>query len=304
MSRWTASSLILILLLIAPGVAAPAHAGDWDALKARLAADGFAQAQLDRIFDRPEAVPDPEPMARKMRALAEKRLNLAKPEAERQPEPEVHEFFLDWLHVAGTYGFLATHRALLAEVRQRFGVPEYVMAGMYMVETGLGTNPGKRSAFITLASMAAARPVDVWPLLADLSLGVGDEAWFADKVKAKADWAYKELTALLREADAAGLDPLDMTGSVFGAIGLCQFMPSNVEAYGADGDGDGVVNVYNQADALFSMASYLAGHGWREDMTPEQQDAVIFTYNHAWVYVRTIRALAERLRAVDEEYGL
>ena len=304
MSRWTASSLILLLLTIVPGLAAPARAGDWDALKARLAADGFASGEMDQIFDRPEVAFNPEPMARKMRALTEKRLNLAKPEPERQPEPEVHEFFLDWMHVAGAYGFLATHRGLLAEVRQRFGVPEYIMVSMFMVETGLGTNTGKRSALLTLASMAAARPEAVRALLTDLPIPPEDEAWFAERVRDKADWAYKELTALLREAHAVGLDPLYMGGSVFGAIGMCQFMPSNVEAYGADGDGDGLVNVYGMEDALFSMASYLAGHGWREDMTPEQQDGVIFTYNHAWIYVRTIRALAERLRAVDEEYGL
>lgn len=303
MSRWTASSLVFVLLLLLPGAACWACAGDWDALKTRLAADGLDRGELNRIFDRPEVTFDPEPMQHKMRALTEKRLNLAKPEAERQAEPEVHEFFLNWRQVAGAYGFLVTHRELLGKVRQRYAVPEEIMAAMYMVETSLGTNLGKRSALITLASMAVARPEAVRAGLADLPLGSEDGAWFAGQVQKKANWAYRELVALLHEARAAGIDPLGMTGSLFGAIGLCQFMPSNVEVYGADGDGDGVVNVYNEPDALFSMASYLSCHGWRADMTRDGQDKVIFAYNHAWVYVRTIRALAERLRSVDREYG-
>ena len=49
-----------------------------------------------------------------------------------------------------------------------------------------------------------------------------------------------------------------MTGSFAGALGICQFMPSNIEKLGIDMDGDGKVDLTaSTADAVASAANYL-----------------------------------------------
>jgi hypothetical protein len=74
--------------------------------------------------------------------------------------------------------------------------------------------------------------------------------------------------------------------STKGAEGPMQFLPSTFAAYGVDADGDGVANIQDPADAVFSAARYLcaagAGRGGQA-----LYDA-IWAYNHADWYVRLV----------------
>jgi hypothetical protein len=49
--------------------------------------------------------------------------------------------------------------------------------------------------------------------------------------------------------------------SYAGARGLMQFMPPTFAAYGVDGDGDGLVDIDNDADSIHSAANYLLASG-------------------------------------------
>ncbi len=97
-------------------------------------------------------------------------------------------------------------------------------------------------------------------------------------------------------ADRDGIDPLGIRGSIYGAIGLCQFMPSNVFSFGVDGDQNGRVDPFAKPDALHSIANYLRGHGWRKGMDREGQHRIIFDYNHSTIYANTVLAMAEKIR--------
>ena len=69
----------------------------------------------------------------------------------------------------------------------------------------------------------------------------------------------REFLLLAREQQ---VDPLSLTGSYAGAMGLPQFMPSSFRAYAVDFDGDGHINIWSDpTDAIGSVASYLQ-HGW------------------------------------------
>ena len=96
------------------------------------------------------------------------------------------------------------------------------------------------------------------------------------------------------------LEPKDLPSSIYGAIGLCQFMPSNIALYGADGDGDGRIDLFNVNDAAMSLARYLAKHGWKPGVTLAQQHSLLMKYNHSKVYANTILALADLIRLEEE----
>lgn len=52
-------------------------------------------------------------------------------------------------------------------------------------------------------------------------------------------------------------------GSWAGAMGQSQFMPTSFLKYGADGDGDGKIDIWQNTDDVFaSIANYLATEGW------------------------------------------
>jgi membrane-bound lytic murein transglycosylase B len=72
-----------------------------------------------------------------------------------------------------------------------------------------------------------------------------------------------ELEKTLLLARQEGIDPFSLLGSFAGAVGMPQFMPSNILKYGVDYDGDGIVDLRNSAaDAIGSVANFLVAHGW------------------------------------------
>ncbi|MEC8294652.1 MAG: peptidoglycan-binding protein, partial [Pseudomonadota bacterium] len=79
----------------------------------------------------------------------------------------------------------------------------------------------------------------------------------------RADYFTDELIAALQLIEAGHASPRGLKSSWAGALGQPQFMPSNVMKYGADGDGNGTVDLFrSEADTLASIARYLADHGW------------------------------------------
>jgi membrane-bound lytic murein transglycosylase B len=176
-------------------------------------------------------------------------------------------------------------------------VPEEIVVSILLVETELGQNTGSRRAFNTLASMALLGDLDmIRPYLSGDLLTPSNEGYARRRCREKSDWAYHELKSLIRYAQSNGLDPLEIPGSIYGAIGLCQFMPSNVPSYGVDADGDGRIDLFAADDALHSIGKYLSNHGWKCRLSRKSQHRVIMTYNRSRTYANTVLAVAEQLR--------
>lgn len=77
-------------------------------------------------------------------------------------------------------------------------------------------------------------------------------------------------------------------GSYAGAQGPMQFMPATFRAYGVDGDGDGVANIYDVHDAIFSAANYLAANGAAAGNVVN----ALLRYNHSMTYVNKVLGIA------------
>jgi hypothetical protein len=80
-----------------------------------------------------------------------------------------------------------------------------------------------------------------------------------------------------------------------GAGGPAQFLVSTWQRYGITPSGQGTPDMWNPADAIFSMANYLRASG-----APANWRRAIYAYNHAWWYVADVLSWARRYRA---QYG-
>ena len=194
--------------------------------------------------------------------------------------------------------FFKADRALFDSLLSRHGVPSEVAAAIIWVETGYGRNFGRTKAASNLASMAAASSDFslVAPAVADLGKDRETLAFLRRYAVERGDWALGELEALMRHAYANNLDPNSFPGSIYGAIGWGQFMPSNILKYGRDGDGDGRVDLFNKADAIESVGRFLQAHGWTGlRMSEEARRAVVLKYNRSGIYANTVLYVADYL---------
>jgi hypothetical protein len=54
----------------------------------------------------------------------------------------------------------------------------------------------------------------------------------------------------LTYTEKEAMDPTTIKGSYAGAMGISQFMPSNIAPYGKDGNADGRIDLFVHADAI------------------------------------------------------
>ena len=88
------------------------------------------------------------------------------------------------------------------------------------------------------------------------------------------------------------LGPTWRAGSRLGSVPDAGTATSTVEeGYAADGDGDGVADVWDPADAIAGAARYLRANG-----APDDYHRAIRAYNHSDAYVERVLGMARRYR--------
>jgi len=290
MAGWAKSITVLLIIFVLsflicpvsyPAASKSTNASVWEPLIEQLIRDGGDEKTIRGIFARPEVQFNPRVMPRKL-SHKESKLDYSK--------------FLRPERLSRAGLFLDTHKELLIRIEDEYGIPKEIKVAILLVETDLGRYLGPDRAFNILASMAAATDIDrIKPWLNPELLKPAERNQVEKKLRDKSRWAYKELKALLVYAEQNKTDPLEIRGSIFGAIGLCQFMPSNALRFGIDHDHDGKINLFLKPDALASMANYLRNYGWKDDLSRKEQEAVILKYNYSRPYAKAVLDVAERL---------
>jgi len=228
------AALAAVVFLIGPGraeagsvfVDRPEVRGFIDDMQER---HGFSRTELTRLFRKLS------PQSRALLAIAPPKDPLAKSWQAYRAR------FVEPVRIEGGLRFWDTHRSKLEAARQRYGVPEETIVAIIGVETIYGRNKGRYPTLATLATLAFDYPP-------------------------RADLFLRELEALLLLSRETGNDPLAYQGSFAGALGIPQFLPSSVRNWGVDFDGDGQVDLNGSAaDAIGSVANFLASHGWESD---------------------------------------
>jgi membrane-bound lytic murein transglycosylase B len=80
-----------------------------------------------------------------------------------------------------------------------------------------------------------------------------------------------------------------------GAMGPMQFLPATFAHYGVDGNQDGLLDIMDPYDAIFTAASYLCANGAGNG--GDALYSAIWHYNHADWYVQMVLTLAQRYAA-------
>ena len=282
----------------------PIHPLDpaWRPLIDRLASDGFEREKMEALFISlgPRSY-SPAYMAAKITELyGVGGIGINRENGAAPVMPENYEQPVSDVTVGSCMEFMKKYAVDLAAIEDEHGVPARVIIAILLVETGLGLDLGSDTSLRALASMAATTTPGM--------LGGRGNAGQANRVRAsslaatlrdKSNWAYNEVKALIRYGEQCGVDPAKIPGSIYGAIGICQFMPSNIEPYGEDGDKDGKVDVFSVVDAMYSVAKYLEANGWRGAGSSAQQFAVIRTYNQDNIYAARVLGISNYIgRAV------
>lgn len=155
--------------------------------------------------------------------------------------------FVEPRRVKAGMAFWDRYEPALRRAEEAFGVPAEIIVGIIGVETIYGQTTGKFRVPDVLVTLAFAYP--------DTPNREARMAYFRD-----------ELTQALLYARENGIDPFSLTGSYAGAIGWPQFMPGSVRKFAVDFDGDNKIDLRNSPlDAIGSVASFLAHHGWITD---------------------------------------
>jgi membrane-bound lytic murein transglycosylase B len=283
-------SLTIWIALLGLGLPPPAGAstqknGDkFQALQKKLIQDGFNSQKIKRLYSRPQVFYETDGVT----------ILFTYSEA----KVDYDQFANNW-SIDRAKKYMQTHHEDLNRIEKDYGVDSRVITAILLVETGLGTNVGTRSTLNSLSTLASlmypdARRTFYKKIPAEKR---PPRKKFEKTAKRRSKWAYAELKAFLQYAYQEGLDPAEIPGSFAGAMGYAQFMPSNILAYGKDGNDDGSIDLLTHPDSMASIANFLKRHGWRPGISRKKKEKVIYHYNHSDYYVKTILKIADRLKS-------
>ena len=133
---------------------------------------------------------------------------------------------------------MAKHRATLAAIEQKYGVPGAVVLAIWGRETNFGAVKLPYGAVRVLAT----------------------QAW----VGKRKEKFREEFVLALKMLEERQVALADFRSSWAGAMGQPQFLPSDFYKYAVDFDGDGRRDIWTSVpDILASMANQLAAKGWQ-----------------------------------------
>ncbi len=255
-------------------------------LARQLVADGFEESKIIALFTNDELKFDNRIMPRKI----------------THDETKLHyDIFLQKRRIKRAKQYIQNNRQLLNAIEKQYGIPKEVKVAILLVETDLGRYLGSGLAFNTLASMAVAddfERIKAYLPSSYQNMSKKERKRIEKRMKNKATWAYSELKSLIIYSSLNNIDIFSIRGSIFGAIGLCQFMPSNALRFGVDYDKDGKVDLFSPGDALASMANYLQFYGWKPNLRKKNQIKVIKHYNHSTPYAKTVLEVARKVKQI------
>lgn len=185
----------------------------------------IARNELEQLFERIEIKPE----------IIEA---MNKP-AESKPWHKYRPIFVTDIRADEGAAFMQANLKTLKRAEEKYGVDASIITAIIGVESRYGKHRGKHRIIDSLATLGFNYP-------------------------RRGKFFRKELEQFILLSREESFDPFRLKGSYAGAMGKPQFISSSYRAYAVDFDGDGIRDLLdNNADAIGSVASYLARHGWK-----------------------------------------
>lgn len=163
---------------------------------------------------------------------------MTRPAEKVTPWWEYHDRFLTEERISQGAQFFAEHRESLERIASARGIPPEYLVAIMGVETKYGRFTGHYRVLDALMTLAFDYPP-------------------------RSDYFRGELEQFLLLYSEEHLDPLKVTGSYAGAMGVPQFMPSSYRLFAVDGNADQKRDLWSDwDDILASIANYFVEHGW------------------------------------------
>jgi membrane-bound lytic murein transglycosylase B len=160
--------------------------------------------------------------------------------ATAKPWHEFRPLFVDERRISGGVQFWSDNAEALARAHSVFGIPEGIIVSLIGIETRYGRFTGGHKIVEALSTLAF-------------------------ELQNRPDYFRGELEQFLLLAREQQWEPLTVTGSFAGAMGLPQFMPSSYRRYAVDFDGNGRIDLWRDiGDVIGSVANYLRLSGWKD----------------------------------------
>ncbi len=228
MKLFTKLTFIFFILLFNQPVVADLHQ-EQDVqifINEMVSKHGFDKSRLDVLFSQA--------------SIAQSILDAISRPAEAMPWHKYRRIFLRNDRINLGRKFIDQNRELLEKAESQYGVPPHIIAAIIGVETRYGGNKGSYKVLDSLVTLGFRYPK-------------------------RAKFFRSELEQFLLLTREQGLDPLEVTGSYAGAMGIPQFISSSYRHYAVDFDGDDFIDIWeNPADAIGSVANYFKMHGWKK----------------------------------------
>jgi membrane-bound lytic murein transglycosylase B len=287
-TQWTIFPVVLLavgIFVLAESLAAvKPNQKPFSSVQKRLISDGFDSAKINKLYGRPQVFFEADGVTLLF--------------TYKEAQVDYGQFANKW-SIRKAKQYMTKYDAQLTRTEELYGVDKSIITAILLVETGLGASVGTRSTLNTLSTIAALMDPSVremfWDLIPD-SKKISRKK-FEKRAAARSKWAYEELKAFLKYTNREGFDPASIPGSFAGAVGVAQFMPTSIMAYGQDGNNDGMVDMLNHADSIASIANFLKSHGWRPGTSRKKAKKIIYYYNHSSYYVDTILKISKRLKS-------
>ena len=170
---------------------------------------------------------------------------MSRPAEKAKPWYEYRKNFLTQERIDAGIDFWNLNGDTLVEATKTYGVPAEIIVAIIGVETAYGRIVGSDRVVDALTTLAFHYP----------GKNAKRMAYFRTQLE--------HLFLLSREQN---LDPLSLSGSYAGAMGIPQFMPESYRKFAVDFNNDGQRNIWrDRVDAIGSVGNYLESHGWDRD---------------------------------------
>lgn len=187
--------------------------------------------------------------------------------------------------------FFETHKSFFLDAQKETGVQAKDIIAILNWESRLGTYRGKYDIFKVFVGQYFHIDEIEFELFQKghyQKQGAMDRSAALKRIQRLKQRALNNLSHLLIQAKTTGFDPLTVKGSWAGAIGIPQFMPASM-SYAVDGDKNGIIDLNTIADSIFSVATYLKRHHYKE----RGREYAFKRYNADDMYVRGVKLYSD-----------